>query len=1046
MRRSATPPHARARNRQTPQLSGPLCVLLLLLLSCPPALAQQAGTIAGRVTDAGTGEPIPGVNVVVENSTLGASTDVDGLYRIVGVEPGTYTLVASFVGYGDEAEEGVEVRDAQTTTVDFALQAGALGLDELVVVGYGTQQRRDITGAISTVSPDDLQQIAVTSLDQGLQGQVAGMQVTQVSGAPGAAPQIRIRGGTSINAGNNPLYVIDGFPVYGTRSMSTGATQGGEVNPLATINPSDIESIQVLKDASATAIYGARGANGVVVITTRDGSARNARVSFNSSVGVQNVRKTIDVLDAMEFAELTNVAYTNSGNDPFFSEEDMAQIRQNGGTDWQDEIFQAAPVQDYGLSVSGGTDAVRYALSGGYLSQDGIVIGSDFERISLRANLDSDISARFRMGSNLSVSRTDADLARTPAAGGGGGGIIYGALFFNPAQPVFEPDGSYVLQNSTGILLGNPVAQAREITNNETATRFLGTLFGEFDLTDRLTARVSVGGDLYNNKEDFYAPSTVLQGSSRNGVAELGQITSETWLNENTLSYNRVVGAHTLDLLAGFTAQAAREERFTASSEQFASDALRASNLSAGSVVNIPGSGVVEWGLLSYIGRVNYGFGGRYLLTATARVDGSSRFGEGNKYGFFPSGAFAWRIDQEEFARGIEALDNLKLRLSYGVTGNQEIGTYRSLALLNDVKGVLGSSVRTGFAAARVANPDLRWETTRQFDAGLDVGLFNNRISATLDVYNKTTTDLLLEVPIPWTSGFAASLQNLGSLRNRGFELALDARLAERPLLWTTRFNVGVNRNEVLDLGPLDQFLDGANNGHLKVGNNVIVRPGEPIGAFYGLIREGIFRSEEEVAASAQPDAEPGQTRYRDLDGDGTIGPEDRTVIGYAQPDFSGGFSTNLAYKSFELSANLSFVYGNEIFNVNRMELLLPTGGQNNSVEALDYWSPENPDAAVPRPSRARALDFSDWYLEDGSYLRLQNLTLAYNVPPSLLPAIRTRSARVFVSGKNLVTFTGYSGYDPELRQYAGNNLALGYDYGTYPTARTYTVGVSLGF
>ena len=378
--------------------------------------AARVGAVVGTVTDGETGEPIPGVNVVIEGTQQGGSTDIDGAYAIRGVEAGQYTLVASFVGYADATEEGVQVEDGETTTVDFALRESALGLDELVVVGYGTQQRRDITGAISTVSPSDLQQIATTSLDQGLQGQVAGVQVTQVSGAPGASPQIRIRGGTSINAGNNPLYVIDGFPVYGTRSIGAGATQGGEVNPLATLNPQDIESIQVLKDASATAIYGARGANGVVVITTKGGSARSAQVNFTSSVGVQNVRKTIDVLGAMEFAELTNTAYANSNQAPFFSEEDMAAIRGGQGTNWQDEIFDAAPVQDYGLSVSGGTDAVRYAVSGGYLSQDGIVVGSDFERLSLRANLDSDVSARFRVGSNLSVSRTDANLARTPAA------------------------------------------------------------------------------------------------------------------------------------------------------------------------------------------------------------------------------------------------------------------------------------------------------------------------------------------------------------------------------------------------------------------------------------------------------------------------------------------------------------------------------------------------------------------------------------------------------------------------------------------------------
>ncbi len=981
--------------------------------------------VRGKVLDE-AGAAMAGVSVVVRGTNNGTVTDTDGSFTLPDV-PTDATLEFSFIGY-----ETISIPVNGNNPINITLQIDDETLEEVVVVGYGTQRKSDVTGSLSSVSSREIKSVPATGVGQALQGRAAGVQVTTSSNAPGGGVSIRIRGGNSINAGNEPLYVIDGFPVYNENGSN--------------LNPNEIESIEILKDASATAIYGSRGANGVVMITTKRGKAGQNRIDFESYYGMQEVQNTIPMLNATEYAQLVNDAQTNAGRAAIFTPEQVAGFGE--GTNWQNEIFQNAPIQNYQLTFSGGSDKTRYAISGNFFQQEGVIMESEYSRASVRVNLDQKISNRFNISTNLNFIRAVNNAVPTDADGGTGGTVVYGALNFSPTQPVYNADGTLTVFNTPGrIQIGSPVAQAIGTDNRIMGSRLIGNFFADYNILQGLTLRVSVGADVNYSKNADYISRLTTVGTSASGRGTITNNQTNTWLNENTLTYVKSLNdVHNFTILAGYTMQGSRFESVRAAAQGFANDILGFENLGSGSTVLTPASSASEWQLNSYIGRVNYDFNNKYLLTATVRADGSSRFGEGNKWAVFPSASVAWRVTQEDFLRNNDLLSDLKIRASYGLSGNQEIGTYQSLAALATQNANFGNVVSIGIGPSRVANPDLKWETTAQANVGIDLGLFKNRLSITADYYEKETTDLLLSVPLPFTSGYASALQNLGSVQNKGFELGINSTNVTGAFTWTTNFNIATNETEVLNLGTQTEFLAGESSGHLQLPNSGIVRVGEPIGVFYGYVTTGIFQNQAEVDASAQKTLKPGDRRYVDQNGDGTINAADRVILGQAQPKIFGGLTNTFSFAGFELSVFLQGVSGNSILNINRFELESLTGVSNQSRATLDRWTPSNPSNTIPRANAVNnPYVISSRQVEDGSYLRIKNINLSYSLPTSLLKSIRMNSLKIYVSAQNYFTFTDYSGYDPEVNRFGQSTLSQGIDYGSYPNNRILLFGLNVG-
>ena len=1001
-------------------------------------------TIVGQVTDGETDEPLPGVNVLAKGTTQGTVTDVDGNYQLT-VSDEVTTLVFSSIGYTTE-----EVAINGQGTIDLVLMPDIQSLSEVVVVGYGTQKKSNLTGAVSSIKASEIQETPITSIDQGLVGRASGVMVTQTSGMPGAVASIRIRGSSSLQGGNEPLYVIDGFPVY--NGGGYGNTGGNaRMSGLATINPADIESIEILKDASATAIYGARAANGVVLITTKSGKEGRDQITLDAYYGSQSVVRQIDVMNALQYAELVNEAYTNDGLAPVYDSDQLAALRANPqGTDWQDEVFRTAPIQNYQLTFSGGDKKTNYSISGNYFNQQGIIRNSGFSRYSGRINIARNVLDNLKVGTNLNVSRTLSNAAVTDA--GGQQGVVTAAMKFNPVLPVYENEarGIYTPVNTPGIILANPVATADEQVRQSTMLRLLGNLYGEWEFVKGLTAKVSFGTDLVNTKFNTFIPSNIFESG---GVAEAtirGGYTTN-WLNENTLRWDKqLASGHTLSVLGGITFQQNIYEEVAASSQEYVNNVLEENALGSGAIYNQPSSLSTEWSLVSYLGRINYNINEKYLLSFNSRVDGSSRFGANNKYAFFPSGAIAWRLIEEDFIQDLNLFSNLKTRVSYGITGNQEIGLYESLPTLTNTTYTLGRSLVTGFYPNTIPNPDLRWEKTSQFDVGLDFGFWNERLRFTTDYYYKKTTDLIYDVAVPYVSGFGSSLQNIGSVQNQGVELSIESDLvATQDFRWSSAFNISFNRNKILELGGESYKDVGAGDGHLKTGSVHRLIVGEPIGLFYGYVFDGIFQNQTELDAGPQgPTNWIGGRRYLDLSGpdgapDGIVNAtDDRTIIGDPNPDFFGGFTNTFSYRGVELNVFMQYSYGNDIFNYNAIELELPSGGQNVYADLVNRWTPENPSDIYPVATTNRSAVFSDTYIEDGSYLKLKTLTLAYTFPT--LDAQKISGLKVYFTAQNLLTFTNYSGYDPEVSFRGATNLQLGEDFGGYPQARTLMVGVKL--
>ncbi len=973
----------------------------------PPIINSH---LDGSVIDAKTKEALAGVSVQIKGTTHGAVSDERGKFKFVTGQKFPYTLLVSYQGY-----ESLEIV-ANGSPLQIALKASSKELGEVVVTGYGTQKKSDLTGSVSTVSAE-AKSLPVSSVDRLIQGAVAGAQVTQSSGQPGGGVSIRVRGGTSINAGNEPLYVIDGFPVYnGDASVDAGVTNGPSINPLSGFNPSDIESIDVLKDASATAIYGSRGANGVILVTTKHGSKNRFAIDYNAYYGTQSIAKKIAVLNARQWGALKNDALKDAGKPAFYTQAELDGLGE--GTDWQAAAFREAQIQNHSLSISSGNEKTRILFSGNYFKQDGVIINSGFKRYSGRLNLDNEVTSKFKIGIYLNGSSTQAVVAPT--------GIVPNILSMVPVVAVRDANGNFTSNSSFGSTVANPIATLSLQTNTTNTTRFLLNSFGEYNLSKDLTAKVSLGTDIINNKQNRYLPSTLYE-SSPGGNAAIGSLSTLNWLNENTLNYKKTFGKHSIDVLAGNTQQKSHTETYIAGASNFVSDAFAYNNLGAGTVLVTPTSSSTDWTLQSYLARVNYGYDSRYLLTLTARADGSSRFGKNNKWGTFPSAAFSWRASNEEFLQNIKQISSLKFRVSAGVTGNQEIDPYRSLSRLSSYQYTFANTLVNGLATSSFANPDLTWEKTSQYNIGIDLALFSNRIQLTSDVYYKKTSDLLLEVPVPFSSSLTSAFQNLGVVENKGVELGLKTLNLQGDFDWTTNFIFSANRNKILSLGGAPYFFvtDPASTTTLPT---QIIKVGESVGAFYMYEADGV-------------DPATGLQKYKDLNKDGLITQDaDRKIVGSSQPKFLASITNTFRYKNFDLSVFFNSSYGNKIFNWTRANLELGTGYTGAVATLLNRWTPTNTNTDVHKAIENPAVTISDRFVEDGSFIRLKNVSIGYTLPKSII----YKAARIYVSGSNLLLWTHYTGYDPEVNTNGQNSISTGMDRGAYPTAKTVLVGISL--
>lgn len=994
--------------------------------------ADVLEVISGRVTDASTDETLPGVSIVVKGTTRGTSTDAEGEFEL-NVPSLNDTLQFSFLGF-----ETREVPIAGRTTLNIELQPSVLVGDDVVVVGYGTQTKRDLTGSVGSISDQDIEDNSYLSVDQALQGRLSGVQVVSSSGKPGAGVSVRIRGIGTIN-NSQPLFVVDGFPINGG---------------LSALNVEDIASVDVLKDASATAIYGARGANGVVMITTKKGTAGQMQVDITAYTGYQEIADPINVLNASQYARLNNEARINGGENvlnPAFS--NPAAVADSAN--WLNEIFRIAPIQNVTASVSGGTEDLRYLVSGGLITQEGVIINSGFERKSFRINLNSDVSEYFTIGNNFTYSLSEFQNE-------GGGGLVRMAMNSLPNQPV-RRNGDFSGPTGIAEFSGdelNPVGISTINEANEDKHRFLNNLFVTAEPMNGITLRSEFGVDFSYELARSWSPKYDwgVKENPNSGVYE-SSYNRLDWLWDNTITYDTDFDDHSLTILGGMSIQKSSNRFIGASGLEFVSDvANQLDNVQSNE--DIFGS-TSEFGLLSYMGRVNYDYQSKYLVTLTGRYDGSSRFGQNNRFGLFPSGSVAWRISQEDFMPDISVLDDLKIRAGYGITGNQEaIPAFGYVALLDPTyRYTYGNSTVPAVIPQNFPNDDLRWEKVIQSNIGLDFILFEGTTDFTVEYYIRDTEDMLLQSPIPITSGFFDAqrpILNVGSVRNKGIEFSINSNRQFGALQWTSNLNLSINENEILRLsGPDgdDTILAGQLTFNKYASRYEV---GQPIGAFYGYVADGIFQNWDQVynhadqnqnpndsrgAAVGSNYTAPGDIRFKDLNGDGVIDVEDRTFIGNPNPDFYYGFSNSFNYKNWDLSLFLQGSYGGEIFNANRVFSESMATAQNQLTSTLDRWRGEGTSNSVPRATTTDPNNnqrVSDRYVEDGSYIRIKNLTFGYSLAPSLMQKINFRQLRVYASAQNLFTLTKYSGFDPEVG-------ADGIDNSVYPPSRTLTLGIKVG-
>ena len=1045
-------------------------MLLATFLCCVLGVQAQTGSqVTGKVVDA-MGE-LPGVSVVVKGTTNGTVTGLDGSFKLDNVKPADIVQF-SFIGYKTQ-----EIKVGSQKIFNITLQEDAQALGEVVITaGYGDIKRKDFTGSAGKANMVDMMKAPIASFDQALAGRIAGVQVSSNEGMPGSTFNIVVRGNNSLTQSNSPLYVIDGFPVEDANAAS--------------INPADIESLDILKDASATAIYGARGANGVVIITTKKGTAGKATVTYNGSFSVQKIINTIDMMDAYEFVKLQGEVRSKAemestwfSNYPWKDDNGVKrdlEFYRNLPTDvkqydWQDKIFRSALTHNHYASLNGGKEGTRYSASLSYMNQEGIITNSDFERYQGRVSLDQRISDKFKVNLNANYTRAITNgTSPSSTVSSATSSLMYSVWGSRPVtydnadleNSLFDP-----AVDSSNDYRFNPILNQREEYRKRIEDNLVANTFVEYTILPGFKAKVSAGyrlknvtNEQFNNSKTRYGNPTRSEGVN----ASMGTTENRSWLNENTLTYVKTFNKkHNLNALAGITFQGDYYKYYYMKVQQITNEALGMSGMDEGTPSKVESS-LSESKLMSYLARVNYNYDSKYYLTASFRADGSSKFVGNNRWGYFPSASVAWNFNREAFLEKASSwLSNGKLRLSWGMTGNNRVGDFAALAKLYSsitTEYVFNNSYYPGYALSALANKDLKWETTDQVNLGFDLGFFNDRINLTVDVYHKLTRDLLLNADLPYSTGFSSAYKNIGKMQNRGLEITLETQnIKTKDFTWSTNFNISFNRGKIKELNAGQETLLSTvsfDNGYQTP--SYIAQVGQPVGLMYGFVYDGTYKYEDfDKTASGdyilkanipnnggdRTAIKPGTAKYKDINGDGVVNDNDRTIIGRGHPIHTGGFTNNFTYKDFDLSIFFQWSYGNNIINANRLifENGEPRKETNMFASYINRWTPENPNSDIPAVRGQGPKVFSSRVIEDGSYLRLKTISLGYNVPAKALKKCSLSSARIFISGENLLTFTSYSGYDPEV-SVRNSALTPGFDYSAYPRAYNFSVGLNIGF
>lgn len=990
---------------------------LSLLTLAPPELPTKVRMeripVSGLVLD-DQGEPLPGVSILIKGTQQGTITDSEGRFSIQ-IPDENAVLVFSFVGFITQ-----EVLVGSRTNLEIKLMVDEKDLEELVVVGYGTQKKSDLTGSISSVSSEEIRAFPATNVLQALAGRAAGVHITQNTGEPGGSMSVRIRGTNSIQGSNEPLYVVDGFPISGS-------------NPTI-LNNLDIESIEILKDASATAIYGSRGANGVVLITTRSGNAGYSSVSLESNLAFQSIRRKMDMMNAREYAEFYNIVAKNDGWGTAFSDSEISALGE--GFDWQDFVFRDnAPLHNHNLTFRGGNSTTQYSLSGSVYNEEGIIENSGYDRYSFRSNISHKVSDKLKVNGSVVLANIKRE-NQSSSGGGRGTSLIAGALYAFPTVTPQNDDGSW--RNLKTLYhwspeINNPALMIYETSSIARSNKVLANVSLEYSPIKDLTLKIMGGIENSDDRSDSYRTNNFI-GSSANASVSTSQFRS--LLNENTLNYTKSVGKHRLSGLVGFTYQDFLSTSLSASGTDFLSDVTETYDLAAASVPGIPGSGYSLSVVVSGLGRINYNFDDRYLATVNFRADGSSKYSPGNKWGYFPSGSVAWRLSNEAFLSDVDLITDLKIRAGWGQTGSQAIGAYATLNRLSSGKTVLGKQYHTYFAPGTNLPGDLKWETTEQTNIGIDLAVWNNRLRITADYYDKKTKDVLNSVPLPPSGGFRTTIDNIGVITNKGLEIELGTDLFKGEFSWTLDGNIAFNKSRVEKLYKGQDILGSFINVTLINDHFNILREGEEFGVFYGYLEDGYDESGR-------------LGKYKDINGDGVVNVQDKVIIGNPNPDFIYGLNSSISFKNFEFTLFLQGTYGNDIFNLAGLNNTLDVGfGGNMPREVLyDHWTPENPNAKYPIPSRTNQVRASDRFIEDGSFLRFRNIQLGYNFPLSKWGIAGIKNLYVYMGGKNLITLTKYSRWDPEVNSLGGaSSINLGIDYHTYPINKSINFGIRADF
>lgn len=1057
------------------KIKGLILIMSILLVSMK--LSAQTGSVSGTVISATDEKPVIGVLVAVKGSTsIWATTDMEGRYTLKNV-PSNATLTFKSLGFQEQS-----VPLAGKAVLNVILKEAIAELDQVVVVGYGSMKKSDLTGSVANVSGGKLRESIVTNVDQMLQGRVAGVQITQNSGAPGASASIRIRGASSINNSNEPLYIIDGIPFSGEGKEIGGFSWAGGsngqkfVNPLSTIAPSDIVSIDVLKDASATAIYGANGANGVILVTTKRGKAGAVTISYDGYAAVQQVGKKLDMMNLREYAKYQVELGEFIQQQPDEAYKDPSIL--GTGTDWQNEIFRTAVMSSHQISLTGGNDMVQFAASGGYMSQEGVVLGSAFDRFNSRLNVDGSPYKWLKIGGSLAFTHTEETITNND----GVDGVILQALTMQPNIPVYNFDGTWAGPNDVnGASQYNPVWLALMKNNEYIRNRVMGNFYLNATILKDLTLRSEYGYDFSNNNNYCFVP-TYSFGVISNDINQLMQRNDQStfWIWKNYATYDKNIAVkHHVTFMAGVEASASDWSGHRIIKQNLSSNNIHIATTDGDFVSNSGWKDRVT--TMSVFGRLNYNYDERYLLTTTLRGDASSKFGANHKWGYFPSVAVAWRMSNEGFLKDNPTISNLKIRAGYGQVGSSNISTY----LYGSGMFTMTTPMGTAYRMENIANPDLRWEASEQINAGIDLSLFKGRISLMLDLYQKDTKDLLLQVSVPSYLGgtttyndIATPMVNIGKTRNRGVDISLNTVNFDRDNFnWTSNLTLSINRNKVISLNDNSQILYGSIDWLSEFQNATMIKVGQPIGVFYGYVVDRLFESEQDILDSPVQVEDPsnpgtnlinkntgvyvGDIKFKDLDNSGTIDDKDQRKIGDPNPDFTFGFSNTFTlYKNWEIGLVLTGSYGADILNFARSRTESMTSLWDNQSSAVSNRAQIgidgngkayliNPGTTVPRPATNdfnRNNRMSTRFIEDGSYIRVQNLSISYIVPEQFAKKIHLKNLKLYVNGQNLHTFTKYSGYDPEIGAYNQSSLLQNIDRGRYPTPRMFTLGINVGF